>query len=123
MTEGELYVERRKHKRVDKKFRVNYKVIMAEEEVKEIKKNIARHEGESQDISLGGTRLEGVMGGVEGDIIRLEVSVEGSPAPITTFAEIKWVKDAEGDKKSFGVEFLILKDADKKVIEDILDRD
>ena len=119
MTEGELYVERRKHKRIDKSFKVNYKVIMAEEEVKEIKKNISRVEGESSDISMGGIRVEGEIEGVSGDIIRLEVFIEGREQPITTFAEIKWIKGA-GSKKAFGLEFLILKDADKKAIEDFI---
>jgi len=120
MQEGELYIERRRHKRIEKRFRVNYKVIMAEEEVREIRKNVIKQEGESADISMGGIGVEGEMPGVEGDIIRLEVIVEGGREPITTFAEVKWIKDIGGNRKSFGLEFLILKDLDKKIVEEII---
>ena len=57
MVEGELYVERRKHKRIEKSFKVNYKVIMAEEEVQEIKKNIQR--------SMTILRLQGQITGLK----------------------------------------------------------
>jgi c-di-GMP-binding flagellar brake protein YcgR len=119
MEKADLYIERRKFKRVDKKCRVNYKVIMADEEAEEIKKTSSKMEGESFDLSLGGIKAEGSINGNSGDIIRLEVSVDGRPEPITTFAEIKWVK-GEGDRKTFGLEFLILKDADRALIEEII---
>jgi c-di-GMP-binding flagellar brake protein YcgR len=118
MENADLYIERRKFKRIDKKCSVNYKVIMADEGAEEIKKGSSRLQGESFDLSLGGIRAEGTMSGKPGDIIRLEVMVDSRPSPITTFAEIKWVK-GDGDKKTFGLEFLILKDADKAVIEEI----
>lgn len=123
MAEGELYVERRKHKRVEKKFRVNYKLIMGEEEVSEIRKNVAKVEGESSDISMGGLRVKGEMAGNTGDILRLEVYVEGRETPITTFAEIKWTKPGEEGEKLFGLEFLILKDADKETINELIGND
>jgi c-di-GMP-binding flagellar brake protein YcgR len=122
MAEGELYIERRRHKRVERKFRVIYKVIKGEDEVKEIRKNITKQSGESTDISLGGIKVDGDIPGNQGDVIRLEVVVEGRKEPITTFAEVKWIK-GEGTAKSFGLEFLILKDADKQVIEEILGKD
>ncbi len=123
MAEGELYVERRKHKRVEKKFRVNYKLIMGEDEVSEIRKNVSKVEGESSDISMGGLRITGEMPGNSGDIIRLEVYVEGRETPITTFAEIKWTKPGEDETKLFGLEFLILKDADKETINELIGND
>ena len=119
MQDAELYIERRKYKRIDKKCRVSYKIIMADEEAEEIKKTTSKLQGESFDLSLGGLKAEGAMAGRTGDIIRLEVDIDGRQVPITTFAEIKWVK-GEGDKKTFGLEFLILKDADKDIIEKII---
>lgn len=119
MTEGELYIERRKHKRIDRNFRVNYKLIKGEEEIKEIRKNITKQEGNSADISLGGIKVDGEMPGNIGDVIRVEVIVEGRKDPITTFAEVKWIK-GQGAGRSFGLEFLILKDADKQMIEEIM---
>jgi hypothetical protein len=119
MDNGDLYIERRKHRRSDKKFRVNYKVIMGEEEAQEIKNAAIKISGESSDISLGGIKAAGPMSGKQGDILRLEITTEGRVEPITTFAEIKWVKGND-DMKTFGLEFLILKDADKNLIEEIL---
>ena len=120
MQNGDLYIERRKYKRSDMKFKVNYKVIMGEDEAREIKNTAIKIIGESSDISLGGIKAEGPMTGNPGDIIRLEVVIDGRPERITTFAEIKWVKGKD-EIKSFGLEFLILKDADKNIIEQILE--
>jgi len=119
MAEGELYIERRKHKRIDRKYRVNYRLIKGEEEIKEIRKNITKQEGESADISLGGIKVDGEMPGLAGDVIRIEVVIEGRKEPITTFAEVKWIKGF-GNDRSFGLEFLILKDADRQLIEEIM---
>lgn len=119
MSEGELYLERRKHKRIDRNLKVSYKIIRGEEEVEEIKKNIIKQTGKSTDISLGGIKVDGDIPGVQGDVIRIEVLLEGRKEPITTFAEVKWIK-GEGASKSFGLEFLILKDVDKQAIEEII---
>lgn len=116
--DGNLFIERRKFKRVDSNYRITYKLIRGEE-VQELKKAILKKEGKTTDISLGGIKVYGEMEGMPGDIIRLEIHIEGREEPITTFAEIKWIKQ-EKDKKIFGLEFLILKDADKKTIEDIV---
>ena len=117
MQNGELYVERRRHKRAQKKCRVNYKLIMADEEAESIKKSATRVTGESEDISVGGIKVEGDMQGEKGDIVRIEVLIDGRAEPVVTFAEVKWVAP---NKNNFGVEFLILKDGDKQAIEEIL---
>lgn len=119
MEKGELYIERRKHKRAEKKFNVVYKIISAEEE-SEIKQGLIKKAGESSDISIGGIRIVGDSTGKPEDIIRIQIFVDPKTEPITTFAEIKWVKDIGEGKKSFGLEFLILKDSDKEVISKIV---
>jgi|GEM_PF-985669 c-di-GMP-binding flagellar brake protein YcgR len=121
MADADLYIERRRNKRVDKKCRVKYKLINGDEEVQEIRSVAVKLDGESFDISLGGIRAEGPINARQGDIIRLEVALDTRQDPITTFAEVKWIKG--GDQvKTFGLEFLILKDADKASIEEILDQ-
>jgi c-di-GMP-binding flagellar brake protein YcgR len=121
---GELYIERRKHQRVDKKFIVSFRVITSSVEAREIKKSSSRVSGESSDISLGGVKVDGdVAGGKPDDIIRVEIAVEGRKEPITTFAEIKWVREDKEGKKSFGLEFLILKDSDRELINEIIEKD
>ncbi|MGD0566437.1 MAG: PilZ domain-containing protein [Candidatus Goldiibacteriota bacterium] len=120
MTDADLYIERRRNKRVDKKCKVKYKLINGEEETREIRMAAVKLSGESFDISLGGIRAEGPINARHGDIIRLEVTLDNRKDPITTFAEVKWIKGSD-DVKTFGLEFLILKDADKALIEEILD--
>ena len=105
---------------MDKKCRVKYKLINGDEETREIRSVAVKLSGESFDISLGGIRAEGPINARKGDIIRLEVSLDNGKDPITTFAEVKWIK-GQDEVKTFGLEFLILKDADKAVIEEILD--
>jgi c-di-GMP-binding flagellar brake protein YcgR len=117
--DGNLFIERRKFKRVGFDYKITYKLIRGEEEIKEFKKAILKKEGKTTDISLGGIRVYGEMEGMQGDIVRLEIQIEGRAEPITTFAEIKWIKQEKG-KTIFGLEFLILKDADKKTIEEIV---
>jgi c-di-GMP-binding flagellar brake protein YcgR len=114
MTDADLYIERRRNKRVDKKCRVNYKLIMGDDEMRKIRAAAEKIPGKSFDISL-----EGPINASKGDIIRLEVMLENRATPITTFAEIKWIK-GDAEVKTFGLEFLILKDADKEMIEEIL---
>ena len=123
MGEGELYIEKRKHKRIDKKYKVNYRLILGEDEAREIKKSSVRDTGTSSDISLGGVRVEGEVSGSPEDIVRLEINPGDGSDPITTFAEIKWVRDGEGGVKTFGLEFLILKESDKGVISGIIEDD
>lgn len=120
--DGNLFIERRKFKRVDFNYRITYKLIRGEDEVQELRKAILKKEGKTTDISLGGIKVYGEMDGLQGDILRLEIHIEGRDEPITTFAEIKWIKQKK-DKKIFGLEFLILKDADKKTIEEIVGKE
>ena len=61
------------------------------------------------------------MTGKADDIIRIEILFEGRKEPVTTFAEIKWVRDIPDNKKSFGLEFLILKDSDRELINSLIE--
>lgn len=116
MAEGKMYVEKRQYKRVEKQFKVNYKLIPDSREIESIKK-----EGQSYDISLGGVRVIGSPVGKEGDIIRVEILLNERPTPIVSFAEIRWVKEM-GKESQFGIKFLMLKDNDRKLIEEIINR-
>ncbi len=114
MTEGKMFVEKRQYKRVEKQFKVNYKLIPDSREAEVIKK-----EGESYDISIGGVRVIGAPAGKEGDIVRVEIKINERATPIVSFAEIRWIKEA-GKDTQFGIKFLMLKDNDRKLIEDLV---
>ena len=118
MENGDLFIERRRHKRMEKKCTVKYKLISADESA-EIKKTAVKLDAQSADISLGGIRM-GIEGScVIGDIIRVEVVLDEKQDAVTTFAEVKWVKGKEGAKE-IGIEFLILKDKDRELIYNLL---
>jgi len=118
MEKGDLFIERRKHKRMDKKCSVRYKLISADESA-EIKKTAIKLNAESADISLGGIRMTVETNAQIGDIIRVEVILDEKKDIVTTFAEVKWVKGKEAIKE-IGIEFLILKDKDRELIYNLL---
>ncbi len=119
MDEGRLYIEKRQHIRVDKKYKVKYKVLGQEDDLEKIKGIVAKKQGGTENISLGGARIEGEMKAKQGDIIRVEIFVEGNEKPVTTFAEIKWL-DTDASKNNFGIEFITLNNQDRKVITEII---
>ncbi len=117
MPEGEIFVERRKYKRVDKKFKVNYKLVSAQNEIQNIKQEAFKKEVESANISVGGIQLIGENELQKEQILRIEFKPEGKEEPIITFAEVRWcAKDASLNKFRTGIEFLVLKEEDKNFI-------
>jgi c-di-GMP-binding flagellar brake protein YcgR len=114
MTEGEIFIEKRKHKRAFVTYTVKYKLMPKENSTEAMKMD-----GMSKDISLGGVRIEGKSIGEIGDVIKLEFTTSVKPAPITAFAEIKWQRKVDGGDQ-FGLEFLAIKEEDKEIIEQII---
>jgi len=121
MSESELYLERRKYKRVDTTIHVSYKVVSHELEAEDIKKKAEKRRIESANISLGGIQLLDSEELKPDQIIRLEFTINDSVEPIITFAEVRWVaNDRNIGKYRIGIEFLVLKEDDKKNIERLI---
>ena len=114
MHEGNMYIEKRKHKRVEKQYGVRYKLMPKENLMDAVKKD-----GSGKDLSIGGIRIEGEPVGAVNDVLRVEFSLEGIEEPVMTFAEIKWIREVDGATQ-FGVEFLALKASDKEELERII---
>ncbi len=110
MPHGDLFTDRRKHKRVDKKISVSYKMMPTEETAEDIilvSKKIA----ETLDISISGTQLLSKEELEIDRIIRLDMELEGDPAPLATFAEVRWCRYDDKEKKyRSGLEFLVIKE-------------
>lgn len=122
MPEGEIFVERRKYKRVDKKLKVTYKVVSLPKELDEIKKKIDKNIVESTNISVGGIQLIGDEDLSPEQILRIELETEKKTESITTFAEVRWcAKDNYINKYRIGIEFLVLKDEDRQIIAEIVE--
>jgi c-di-GMP-binding flagellar brake protein YcgR len=113
-TKGTLYIEKRKHRRVFKQYDVRYKLMP-----KDVTAQNAKLNGKSQDISVGGIRIEGEVIGNEGDIIRLELDT-GKTDHIVVFAEIRWIRRENDGEGQLGLQFLALKEEDIEVIKQII---
>ena len=121
MPEGEIFVERRKYKRVDRRIKVTYKVISLPKELDEIKKKIEKNIVETSNISVGGIQLIGDEELSPERILRIELETEKKTESIITFAEVRWcAKDNYLNKYRIGIEFLVLKDEDRDIIEEIV---
>lgn len=110
MPEGQIYIDRRKHTRVDKKLNVSYRVMPKEETEKEIFGAVKKHV-QSVDISTSGMQLI-CDESIELDrVIRMDVMLDGSDEPLATFAEVRWARRDEKLKKfRIGIEFLVIKE-------------
>lgn len=115
MAKGNLFVEKRKHKRIEKKFEVTYNLV-----AKSIAPSNESKNGKSSDISMGGARIEGVFVGKVNDIVRI-LFKSGSKF-IVLFAVIKWVDDQNG-KGKFGVEFLPMREEDQLTLEELMNEE
>jgi c-di-GMP-binding flagellar brake protein YcgR len=121
MSDAQIYVEKRKFKRIDKRITVTYKIVSMPDEIRKIKSAADKNETESANISVGGIQLIDDEALSPEQIVRIEIKLESYPNPIVTFAEVKWsAKDDNIKKFRTGIEFLVLKEEDKKAIEDII---
>jgi c-di-GMP-binding flagellar brake protein YcgR len=122
MPEGQIYVEKRKYKRVDKKILVSYKVVSMPAEIEKIKKQAEKNISETVNISIGGIQLINDIQLTAEQIIRIELVLTPGSMPIITFAEVRWcAKDSALGRYRTGIEFLVLKEEDQKLIEEIIE--
>jgi c-di-GMP-binding flagellar brake protein YcgR len=121
MPEGQIYIEKRKYKRVDKKIEVSYKVVSMPSEIEKIKKQSEKNLSETVNISVGGIQLINDVQLSADQIVRIELVLAKGATPIVTFAEVRWcANDQTLGRYRTGIEFLVLKDEDKKLIEEII---
>lgn len=121
MTDAQIYVEKRKFKRVDKRITVTYKVVSMPAELEKIKNAATKNQTETVNISCGGIQLIDDYALSPEQIVRLEIKLENNSNMIVTFAEVKWsAKDENIKRFRTGIEFLVLKEEDKAAIEEII---
>lgn len=109
MPEGEIYIERRKHKRVEKKLRASYRLIFRDELESDIELN--KIKVESIDISTSGIQLICDENIDIDNIIRIDIEIPIEKTSIETFAEVRWCRfDNEIKKYKIGLHFLVIKE-------------
>jgi len=115
MAQGKLSYEKRKHERKEKVFDVTYKLMP-----KNMQENHPQKKGKTQDLSIGGLKIDGELIGHEGDVLRIEFTPKHGENPITVLGEIKWIRKANGTGQ-FGLAFVKLQVDEKITIEEILE--
>ena len=116
MPEGDIFIERRQHKRIDFRIKVKYKIVTADAD--RIKKEA--READSINVSVGGIQLIAEEEFSATQVLRLEFGLQGHEKPIITFAEIKWcTKGDDSTHYKAGLEFLVLKDEDEDILREI----
>ena len=119
MPEGEIYVEKRRHKRVDRTLSVSQKVTAADE-AEDANLNHQKIDTHSVDISVAGIQLICDEEILIDKIVRLDVHVEGEAKPLATFAEVRWIsRDDRIKKYRIGMEFLVIKQEHTDIIKKI----
>ncbi len=109
MPKGEIYIERRKHKRVEKKLRASYKLISRDE--LESESESKKIKVESIDISTSGIQLICDEDIETDSIIRIDIEIPIEKTFIETFAEVRWCKfDNQIKKYKIGLHFLVIKE-------------
>ncbi|HNZ28592.1 MAG TPA: PilZ domain-containing protein [Candidatus Goldiibacteriota bacterium] len=110
MPHGEIFSDKRKHPRIEKKLKVAYKLMKSSGEDVEKFSDEKRHVM-SGDISICGIQLLCDEPFKFEDVLRLDIYIEGEKKPLATFAEVKWIKKDESlGKYRLGLEFLVLKE-------------
>jgi c-di-GMP-binding flagellar brake protein YcgR len=121
MPDAQIFLERRKFKRVDRRISVTYKIVSLPAEIEEIKKKVEKNTVESANISVGGIQLIDDEELKAEQILRIEIKAGVRNDAIVTFAEVRWsAKDAQLGRYRTGIEFLVLKDEDRIVIEELV---
>ena len=109
MPEGEIYIDRRKHKRVDKKLKVIYK-IMPKESIEGGDGETVKKHVNSEDISVSGIQLICDDDLPIDSVVRLDIMLEDNSS-LATFAEVRWARrDSRLEKYRIGMEFLVIKE-------------
>jgi c-di-GMP-binding flagellar brake protein YcgR len=109
MPEGEIYIERRKHKRVEKQLKASYRLITRDELASDTE--LIKTKAELTDISTSGIQLI-CNENIEPDsIIRIDIEIPIEETFIETFAEVRWCKFNNKIKKfKIGLHFLVIKE-------------
>jgi|ERR1035437_3524603 c-di-GMP-binding flagellar brake protein YcgR len=108
---GEMYMDRRKHKRAQAKLTVTYRVMSDDEFEKPVPETERRRKVETEDISTTGLQLicDEEIG--KDKIVRLDVDMDNTGGTLATFAEVKWARRDDALKKyRVGLQFLVVKE-------------
>jgi Tfp pilus assembly protein PilZ len=118
MPDAKMFLDRRKHPRVQTSIPVRYRVI---DDQKEIASLMERRRKDQQsttiDLSEGGAYIATTDPVGAGSLIRLEVRLPGVPETLSAFAEVVW-----SNETGCGLRYLAMKDDDAKHMRDFIEK-
>lgn len=124
MNSDEIYKERRRHKRVEKKCNALFKIIADAEQNGSLYKLPQKLEAESANVSPGGVQL--LIDGIKLDmsqIVGIELKFDDPDKNIKTFAEVRWTSYDDFQRKfRTGFEFIAIKDDDRSALENMIEQ-
>ena len=114
-----MFVERRRHKRANKKLKVIYKII-SNSDIEKPGWEPPKKTVDSADISIMGIQLLCDENLTPEQMLRLDIMLEDEHEPIATFAEVRWSKfDDKIKKYRAGMQFLVIKEDHISIIRKI----
>ncbi|MFH1074987.1 MAG: PilZ domain-containing protein [Candidatus Firestonebacteria bacterium] len=125
MTEGELQIEQRKAPRWKCSINVKFKIVK-EEKLGVLKDIFIRYkEGESRDISAGGTQLVSKEPLKVGDKLTMSIYLPATDNTVKALGEVVRVieKEEDGVKKYFiGIQYVDIITESDDILEEIMDQ-
>jgi c-di-GMP-binding flagellar brake protein YcgR len=119
MPEGEIFSEKRVHKRILKIFVITYQIMSSTSGITEYTEETKI--ADCLNLSAGGIGLITNENLSAGQLIEIKFVLEGTEKTIITCAEIRWAKlDNKINKCRAGIEFLALKEEDKNLIKKLI---
>lgn len=117
MPDAKMFLDRRKHPRVQTSIPVRYRLI---DDQKEIASLIERRNRDKQsstiDLSEGGAYIATPEAVGAGSLIRLEIRLPGVAETLSAFAEVVWANET-----GCGLRYLAMKDEDAQMMRDYIE--
>ena len=118
MPEAKMYLDKRVYPRFPVQLPVLYQVLEEagkSESVSEWRKKA--RQANTLDMSLGGVGITVDQKLSLGSVLRLDITLPGSPKPLTIFAEVVWTAPEKA-----GLHFLMVKDEDVALLKACLQK-
>jgi len=118
MPDAKMFLDRRKHQRVQTSIPVRYRIVDDQKEIASLMERRRRDQQSTTiDLSEGGAYIATSELVGAGNLIRLEVKLPGALAPLSAFAEVVWANES-----GCGLRYLAMKDDDAKKMREFIEK-
>jgi c-di-GMP-binding flagellar brake protein YcgR len=118
MPDAKMFLDRRKHQRVQTSIPVRYRVIDDQKEIATLMERRRKDQHSTTvDLSEGGAYIATADLVGAGSLIRLEVKLPGATSSLSAFAEVVWANES-----GCGLRYLAMKDDDAKQMREFIEK-